>query len=218
MSDSIKATRATVAIGDLIVDAFMLPDGSYRMSLSQAANCIGKEAQGISNFLKSKTLKRLLDKAQGISNFLPESLTLPIVEDVYNPDLFVVEISDDANKGQTRIRGVHLEIVGLYWQWECLQGNKQAFALATSLTLESLERRFDNAFGVVRTEQERNDTTTARIKALESDLANLGEGFALDDDIRRERDYFESLLKQNDIDPYGLPDSDRTNTKGATSK
>lgn len=214
MSESIKATRATVAIGDLFVDAFQLPDGSYRMSLSQAANCIGKEAQGISNFLKSKALKRLLDKAVGTSNFLPESLTLPIVEDVYNPDLFVVEINDDANKGQTRIRGVHLEIVGLYWQWECLQGNKQAFALATSLTLESLERRFDSAFGMVRTEQERNDTTTARIKALESDLANLGEGFAIDDDIRRERDYLLSVLRDNGLDPYDvLPEGDRTKTK-----
>jgi len=213
MSESIKATRATVAIGDLIVDAFMLPSGEYRMSLSQAANCIGKEAQGISNFLKSKALKRLLDKAVGTSNFLPESLTLPIVEDAYNPDLFVVEISGDANKGQTRIRGVHLEIVGLYWQWECLQGNKQAFALATSLTLESLERRFDSAFGVVRTEQKRNDTTTARIKALESDLANLGEGFAIDDDIRRERDYLLTLLRDNGLDPYVLPEGDRTNTE-----
>ena len=209
MSESIKATRATVAIGGLTVDAFMLPDGSYRMSLSQAANCISKEAQGISNFLRSKALKRLLDKAVGTSNFLPESLTLPILESAYSPDLFVVELSDDANKGQTRIRGVHLEIVGLYWQWECLQGNKQAFSLSTALTLESLERRFDNAFGVIRTEQERNEVTTARIKALESDLANLGEGFALDDEIRRERDYFESLLKQNGIEPYGLPNADR---------
>jgi len=33
-------------------------------------------------------------------------------------------------------------------------------------------------------------------------LANLGEGFAIDDEIRRERDYYESLLKQNGIEPY----------------
>ena len=209
MSESIKATRATVAIGGLTVDAFMLPDGSYRMSLSQAANCIGKEAQGISNFLRSKALKRLLEKAVGTSNFLPESLTLPILESVYNPDLFVVELSDDANKGQTRIRGVHLEIVGLYWQWDCLQGNKQAFSLSTALTLESLERRFDDAFGVIRTEQERNDTTTARIKALERDLANLGDGFAIDADKDREIAYLTSLLKENGIEPYGLPSGDR---------
>ena len=78
MSESIKATRATVAIGALNVDAFMLLDSSYRMSLSQAANCVGKEAQGISNFLRSKALKRLLEEAGSTSNFLPESLTSPI--------------------------------------------------------------------------------------------------------------------------------------------
>jgi hypothetical protein len=38
MSESIKATRANVAIGALTVDAFMLPDGSYRMSQTQAAD------------------------------------------------------------------------------------------------------------------------------------------------------------------------------------
>jgi hypothetical protein len=209
MSESIKATRAVVAIGDLTVDAFMLPDGSYRMSLSQAANCIGKEAQGISNFLRSKALKRLLEKTLGTSNFLPESLTSPILDNTYNPDLFAVDISDDASsKGQTRIRGLHLEIVGLYWQWECLQGNKQAFALTTALTLESLERRFDGAFGVVYSEQTRNTTTTARIKALEKDLANLSEGFAIDDDIRRELNELKIWLRDHGIEPYRLPSSD----------
>jgi heme oxygenase len=79
-----------------------------------------------------------------------------------------------------------------------------------ALATESLERRFDDAFGVVRTEQERNDATTARIKALESDLANLGEGFAIDADKDREIAYLTSMLKENGIEPYGLPNSDRT--------
>jgi len=47
------------------------------------------------------------------------------------------------------------------------------------------------------------------IKTLETALTNLGEGFAIDDEIRRERDYYESLLKQNGIEPYKLPNSDR---------
>jgi hypothetical protein len=37
----------------------------------------------------------------------------------------------------------------------------------------------------------------------------LGEGFAIDDDIRSERDYYASLLKQNGIEPNELPNSDR---------
>ena len=42
MSESIKATLATVEIGALIVDAFMLPDGSYRMSQTQSAETVEK--------------------------------------------------------------------------------------------------------------------------------------------------------------------------------
>ncbi|MFM7425132.1 MAG: hypothetical protein ACKO7W_09110 [Elainella sp.] len=39
---SVKATRAVVQIGSLSIDGFMLPDGSYRMSQTQAAQCIEK--------------------------------------------------------------------------------------------------------------------------------------------------------------------------------
>jgi hypothetical protein len=205
MSESTKATRATVAIGALTVDAFMLPDGNYRMSLSQAAECIGKPARGTFDFLQSKALKRLLGEVQGTFDFLPDEST-----DTYKPENLTVDIGEGGSQGQTRVRGLPLELVALYWAWESFRGNRSALLLTVSLTAESLERRFDDAFGVVRTEQERNDITTARINALESDLANLGEGFAIDDDIRRERDYFESLLKQNSIDPYGLPSGDRS--------
>jgi hypothetical protein len=41
MTESIKATRASVQIGAMEVDGFMLPDGSYRMSQTQAAECVG---------------------------------------------------------------------------------------------------------------------------------------------------------------------------------
>jgi hypothetical protein len=194
MSESIKATRATVAIGGLTVDAFMLPDGSYRMSQTQAAECIDDDAVYARNFLISKPFKSL--RGEG-----------------YTPETFELEPNKSV-RGQTRIQGWSLDVVYAYWVYRCFKGNKSAFSLVMALGTESLERRFDNAFGVVHTESERNDITTAKIKALESDLANLGEGFAIDDDIRRERDYFESLLKQSGIDPYGLPSGDRTNNKG----
>ena len=188
MSESIKATRATVAIRALTIDAFMLPDGCYRMSQTQAADLVGLSERNAREFLDSKTFERLAGEG-------------------YTPAIF--DIDSEQSRGQSRFRGLPLEVVVIYWVYQCYRGNKQAFSLLIALATESLERRFDNAFGVVRTEQERNDTTTARIKSLESDLANLGEGVAIDDDIRRERDYFESLLKQNGIDSYGLPSGDR---------
>lgn len=60
MSESIKATRATVAIGVLTVDAFMLPDGSYRMSQTQASGAVGLSRQNMSDFLRSNAIKTLL--------------------------------------------------------------------------------------------------------------------------------------------------------------
>jgi hypothetical protein len=195
MSESIKATRATVAIGDLTVDGFQLPDGSYRMSQTGAADTVGLSRQNVSDFLRSNAIKTLLG----------EGYTSPISA----TEQIEIESEDD-KRGQSRFNSLPLEIVGAYWLWQSYRGNKKALSLCMALITETLERRFDNAFGMVRTEQERNDTTTARIKALESDLANLGEGFAIDDDIRRERDYYKSLLTQNGIEPYGLPNGDRT--------
>jgi predicted RNA-binding protein with PIN domain len=59
MSESIKATRATVAIGDLTVDAFMLPDGSYRMSQTQLAEAVGKDEINARRFLTSKNINAI---------------------------------------------------------------------------------------------------------------------------------------------------------------
>lgn len=42
MTKSVRAFRASVQIGSLAVDGFVLPDGSYRMSQTPAAECVGK--------------------------------------------------------------------------------------------------------------------------------------------------------------------------------
>lgn len=60
MTTEFKATRATVTIGSLVVDGFMLPDGSYRMSQTQAAEAVGLTRRNVSDFLRSKSLKSLL--------------------------------------------------------------------------------------------------------------------------------------------------------------
>lgn len=185
MSESIKATRATVQIGSLTVDGFMLPDGSYRMSQTQAAECIGDDAVYARNFLESKTLKSL--KGEG-----------------YTPETFEVNPKGQT-RGQTRIQGWSLEIVFAYWVYRCFKGNKQAFSLVLALGSETLERRFDTAFGITRTEAEWNELLIQRNQRLERDLSSLGEAFALDDQLRSERDYFERLLRDNGIDPWGLP-------------
>lgn len=208
MSEPVKAQRAIVRIGAIEIDGFMLPDSSYRMSLSQTGECVGKVAQGVSNFLRSKTLKTLLGEGGGISNFLPKDVVESLLREDYTPDLFLVDVGEEGTQGQTRIRGLPLEIVSLYWQWESYRGNKKALVLTTGLALESLFRRFDNAFGISRTESEHNDRLIAYTRHLEASLEKLGEAYAVEDDIRRENEFFKQRFKDLGIDPYALPGND----------
>lgn len=185
-----------------------MPDGSYRMSLTQTAECVGKPARSTFDFLRSKALKRLLQEAGSTFYFFPEDTVTALSADAYNVDQFLVDIGDEGSQGQTRIRGVPLFIVILYWHWESFRGNKQAFFLVIGLATETLERRFDVAFGVTRTEQDWNQRLIQRNQQLERALAELGEAFTIEDDIRRERDYFERLLLQHGIDPWALPNTE----------
>jgi hypothetical protein len=60
MTDSVKATRATVTLGSITIEGFMLPDGAYRMSQTQAGEAVGVERRNVSDFLRSNALKALL--------------------------------------------------------------------------------------------------------------------------------------------------------------
>jgi hypothetical protein len=187
MTESAKATRATVSIGAMAVDGFMLPDGSYRMSLSQAAEMVDLTARNAFDFLRSNAFKTLLG----------ETYTVSISEDA---DLIEIE-------GQSRFRALPLEVVSAYWVWQSHRGNKKALMLVIALVTETLERRFDEVFEVTRTEQERNEMLNQRVRRLERDLQKLGEAYGMDDLARNERDYFERLLRENGIDPWGVRDN-----------
>ncbi len=56
---------------------------------------------------------------------------------------------------------------------------------------ETLERRFDGAFGVIRTEIDRNELLSQRLQELEPDIS---EAFWVEDEIRIERDHYQWLL------------------------
>ena len=188
MTESIKATRASVQIGSLEVDGFMLPDGSYRMSQAQVAQSVGKSPVNALRFLESKALKGLL--GEGYTDYTPEQIEIE---------------PEPGRRGQSRFNALPLEVATAYWVNQCFQGNKQALALVIALTTESLERRFDNAFGVTRTEQERNERLEQRIQQLEQ---TLGEAFAFAEQANYEKQYMESVLRQHGIDPWALPNTE----------
>lgn len=189
MTDSIKATRQPISIGDRTIDGFMLPDGNYRMSQTQVAECVGLNERNAREFLQSKALKTLL--GQG-----------------YTPAISEIEPDSEQLRGGSRIRAWSLEVVSAYWLWQAFRGNRTALSLCMALILESLERRFDSAFGVSRTEQERNERLQDRVRQLERNLEILGQEFGKEDMIRWERDQFERLLRENGIDPWGVPGLD----------
>lgn len=172
-----KATRAEIQIGTLAIDGFQLPDGSYRMSLSQAADVIGLSARNAFDFLQSKAFKSLAG----------EGYTLSILE---------VEAS------QTRFRALPLEVVSIYWAWQSYRGNKAALALTISLMTESLERRFDNAFGVSVSEVDYQQRLADRISQLEGDFGN---DLAMGDIYRGWVAALEQQLRDNGIEPWQPP-------------
>ncbi|MGB6014447.1 MAG: hypothetical protein WBG32_06930 [Nodosilinea sp.] len=60
MTTSNKAKRATVAIGPLSVEGFQMPDGSYRISQTQAGESVGLSERSARDFLQSKGFKGLM--------------------------------------------------------------------------------------------------------------------------------------------------------------
>jgi hypothetical protein len=109
VTESIRATRAAVQIGSITVDGFMLPDGSYRMSQTQAAECVGKPEINARRFLSSRFL---------------EGKPFALI-DVETPCVM---------RGATRIRAVSFDQVVEYWQHQVRLGNQKAVALLTQLS------------------------------------------------------------------------------------
>ena len=185
--ESVRAVRASVQIGALTVDGFMLPDGGYRMSQTQVAEAVGLSRRNVSDFLRSNALKSLLGEGYTDTIFEREEIEIE---------------SEPGSRGQSRFLSVPPEIASAYWLWQAHRGNKVALVLCMGLITESLERRFDEAFGIARTEPERNELLSQRVQELERDIS---EAFWIDDEARIERDHYERLLRENGIEPWGLP-------------
>jgi len=155
IAESVRAVKTSVQIGSLTVDRFMLPDGSYRMSQTQAAECVGLSERNAREFLQSKALKALLGEG-------------------YTPASSQIEPDAGQVRGGSRIRALPLEVVGAYWLWQAARGNKTALSLVMALLAETLERPFDAAFDVTRT-RERNKILSQRVQELEQ---GVPEAFA----------------------------------------
>lgn len=188
MVDTGKAKRATILIGDIEVEGFQMPDGSYRMSQSSAAAAVGLGRQNVSDFLRSKAVQRLLGEG-------------------YTGQIYEVEVeSEEQVRGQARINALPLEAVNAYWHWQSHRGNKTALPLCMALSFETLDRRFDGAFGVSRTDEEYNQQLAVRSHKTDQEWALLAEAYAEPDVLREHVAQLEEQVRQLGGEPWRPPE------------
>lgn len=143
MNNTIKASRTTIALGDIPIEVFMLPSGVYRLSELQVTEAVDKTSGYVRDFLKGKS---------------PEAL--PWKD--YTAEKLEIE-KDHTGRGSSRINAIPIELAVAYWTKEAVSGNIKAARLLGACAIESIERRADAAFGVQVEEQERQVKMKARI-------------------------------------------------------
>jgi len=131
-----KAIVSQIDLGFAKFEGLMLPDGSYAIAVPQIADLIGLDRNQA-----SRGIKRLLDNE-------------------FNP-----------TKSTTEYTKAAVNIVDLITFRKIIraldrQGNPIATALVDAFFEESVERRYDTAFGKKVTESERNQILAQRMKRL----------------------------------------------------
>jgi hypothetical protein len=143
----IKATRATITLGDIELDVFQLPDGSYRWSANQITKAIDIRHSRVAQISASNQAQSLIGERFQVAHFSPTKL----------------KCDDSGN-----ISGYTTEVAFFVWQYESYKGNILAQALVFASGVEVLERRADAAFNVIRTEEERNQRHIIRVDGIVS--------------------------------------------------
>lgn len=124
-----KAVRATIVLGDIELDCLQYPDGSYHFYSNQLEHQLNIRAR---NQTGKKYLQPLLD---GNS----KRVTSAKVEG-----------------SQSMLKAYSIDLATQAIAIYASLGNQKCMAVAIACMAEALERRADAAFGVKRTEEERN--------------------------------------------------------------
>ena len=117
-----------------------MPDGSYNLAGRNVTDAIGEVNTNLMRFFSVKSLKDL----PGI-----------------DPSLMQVK----AKTGESFIP-VAIADATKYWRDRSKKGNVIADAIIDAVLIEAIERRADAAFGVQRSEEERNQRFKARVDGI----------------------------------------------------
>lgn len=143
MTKTIKASRATISLGDIPLNVYQLPDGSYRLAGRNVTDAVGEDHPTMARFYGVKSLK-----------------DLPGAGSEWN------KIS--AGKEGSPFFPVAIEDAVVFWGSLAQKGNALATSILVACAIEAIERRADSAFGKSRTEEERNIRFKARMEGKET--------------------------------------------------
>ena len=139
-----KARRILVPFGDILLNGFVLPDGSYALSQSQVAEAVKVHKFLVSRFLTPKTTEPLLDKD-------------------FRRHTFEVEVERDSltRGGANTVKIIPIRLASAFWLEQACKGNVKAQALSAACMAEALERRFDKIVAIERVEEFYNERLTS---------------------------------------------------------
>jgi hypothetical protein len=130
-----KATRTTIKYGSVDLEVFMLPDGTYKLSQTQAGLSINKRPASLNEFLAGKSSEALPYK-----------------------DSNLIEVEIDSRPG-IKFNAVPIKLIVAYWTYWANKGNTLAQALLAAGTEETINRLCDTAFNVVKSDEEYHNQT-----------------------------------------------------------
>lgn len=142
MATTIKAQREKIDIAGIEVFGYLLPDNTYALSGRNVTDAIEVQHKSLVEKFRVKSLKSLPHNDSSLGE----------IRAVTGEKFIPVSIEDAVE----------------YWYLMSMDGNKRAAALLRALAIESIERRFDRAFGKVVTEQERDLKLAERYRRLQT--------------------------------------------------
>lgn len=131
MTTNLIVERKNILLGDIELEVFRLPDGTYQLSQTQVAKAVEKPETSTRQFLASQSPYALPHK-----DFRP-------VKSKVEGENHVVNL-------------IPVEVAVAYWLKETLSGNILAAATLAACAVEAIQRRADREFGVQTSEQEYN--------------------------------------------------------------
>lgn len=138
---TIKASKATVLLGDTTLNVFLLPDGkTLKWSAKHITDAISIRHSRVAEICATKQAQILTSKGIEVADFSPISLVF------------------EGGKAS----GYSTEVAFFIWQYEAFKGNELAQALVFASGVETLERRAYDAFSILQSEEDMNQRFIAR--------------------------------------------------------